>query len=623
MNPGYWGRILRVNLSTKEIGVDLHDEKFYRTYLGGRGVISYYLLTEVPANCDPLGPENVLVFAPSILTGTSLPGVSRNSIGAKSPLTGGYGEGEGGGDWGAKLRWAKYDGLVVTGASEKPVYINITADKVEIVDASELWGTEPYECSEKIASATGDAKASMAMIGKGGEQQVSFACIALGTHNYVGRSGLGAVMGSKQLKAVVVSGDHRLEIADKKKIQALSRKMVEGYKAGMETMTEMGTARGVPVVNGAGGFPTRNFQEGSFEGYENVTGRRMTDTILVDRKTCFGCPVRCKRVVEVKDKKCEVSRKYGGPEYESIAGFGSNCGIDDLEAVAKANEICNRYTVDTISAAAMISGAFECADRNLLPSELVDGLDLQFGSVDGMLDLLVQICEQKGLGEILSRGPQRAVEILGKETEAYFLHVKNQPLPFQEPRWKKGMGLGYALSPSGAEHMANIHDVLYTAEEAPTFAGAKNMGIMDALESNSLGAPKARLWAYMGINRSIHNILSICSFMPYNFDQITDAVQAVTGWNISSWEVMKVSERCFTMTRWFNVREGFTSEDDMLPQRFHEPLQNGALKGEFIDKDAFRETLDLTYSMLGWNEKTGVPGKGKLLELDLGWLVEA
>lgn len=622
MNTGYWGRILRVNLSTGQVGVDSHDEKFYRTYLGGRGFISYYLLKEVPANCDPLGPDNIMVFAPSILTGTMLPGASRNSIGAKSPLTGGYGEGEGGGDWGAKLRWAKYDGLVVTGVSDKPVYIHITEKEVVIRDASELWGTEPYECSEQIISEIDDPKASMAMIGKGGEQLVSFACIALGTHNYVGRSGLGAVMGSKNLKAVVVSGNNHPEVADKEKIQSLSKVMVAGYKAGMETMTEMGTARGVPVVNGAGAFPTRNFREGSFEGFENISGRRMTDTILVDRKTCFGCPVKCKRVVEVKDEKMSVTRNYGGPEYESVAGFGSNCGIDSIEAVAKANEICDRYTVDTISASAMIAGALECASKNLLSAELTDGLDLQFGSVDGMLGLLVQICEQEGLGKILSQGPQKAVEILGKETEPYFIHVKNQPLPYQEPRWKKGMGIGYALSPTGAEHMANIHDVLYAAEEAPTFAGAKNMGIMEALDPSSLGAPKARLWAYMGINKSIHNILCICSFMPYSFDHITEAVQAVTGWNISSWEVMKVSERCFNMTRWFNIREGFSSEDDRLPDRIYEPLENGALKGEYIDKDAFRETVNLTYAMLGWDEKTGIPSKGKLLELDLGWLME-
>jgi aldehyde:ferredoxin oxidoreductase len=398
--------------------------------------------------------------------------------------------------------------------------------------------------------------------------------------------------------------------------------MAANYATSLGTMTEMGTARGVPVVNAAGAFPTRNFQEGSFEGHQTLSGRWMTDTILVDRRSCHACPVRCKRVVEVKDPGLEVSRRYGGPEYESVAGFGSNCGIDDLRAVARANEICNRHTVDTITTAAMIAGAMECAQKGLLPSALTAGLELRFGSVEGMLALLEQIVRRQGLGAILAEGPREAVRQLGAATAECFVHVKGQPLPFQEPRWKTGMGIGYALSPTGAEHMANIHDVLYADTEAPTFAAAANMGILRATGTLELNRDKARLWAYMGVNRSVHNVVCLCSFMPYSFEQIVEMVRAVTGWNLSSWELMKISERCLCMARWFNAREGFTPSQDDLPPRCYEPLKSGALQGQAIDPALFAQTVRFTYDMLGWDRETGAPGRGKLYELDLGWLCE-
>jgi aldehyde:ferredoxin oxidoreductase len=429
-------------------------------------------------------------------------------------------------------------------------------------------------------------------------------------------------MGSKKLKAVFVRGHSRPQVADKENVKAVATWMRDNYKTPLGTMTEMGTARGVPVVNGAGGFPTRNFQEGSFEGHERLSGRYMTDTILVDRKSCFACPVRCKRVVEVKDKGSEVSRKYGGPEYESVAGFGSNCGIDDIKAVAKANEICDRFTIDTITSAAMISGAMECAEKGLLPDHLTEGIDLRFGSVDGMLTLLNLIARQEGLGAILAKGPKGAIKELGEACADCFVHVKGQPLPFQEPRWKTGMGIGYALSPTGAEHMSNIHDVVYADVDAPGFAEARAMGIHKATDTLVLNRDKARLWAYMGVNKSIHNVVCLCSFMPYGFNKIVEIIQAVTGWNMTNWELMKVSERCLNMARLFNAREGFTSSDDDLPERCYEPLKSGTLTGQAIDPDNFRSTVKSTYAMLGWDIQTGAPTPGKLLELGLDWLVE-
>jgi aldehyde:ferredoxin oxidoreductase len=622
MPNGYWGRILRVDLSNQKISIDEPDEKFYRAYLGGRGIIAHYLLKEVPPGCDPLGPDNILVFAASVLTGMGIPGAGRNSVGAKSPLTGGYGEGEGGGEWGVKLRWAGYDGLVVTGKSEKPVYLWINNDTVEIRDAAHLWGMEANETQSAIRQELGDPRASTAVIGPGGERLIRFACIALDMHNYIGRSGLGAVMGSKNLKAVAVNGKTRPTAAQPDSIKNFARWMFEHYETPLGTMKEMGTARGVPVVNSAGAFPTRNFREGSFEGFEKITGRTMTDTILVDRESCYACPVHCKRVVEVNDENMTVSRKYGGPEYEAIAGFGSDCGIDDLKSIAKANEICDRFTIDAISASMMISGAMECAELGLLPANLIDGLDLRFGSPKGMLDLLLQIVNRQGLGDILAEGPRNLAKELGMEAAGYFLHVKGQPLPFQEPRWKVGMGLGYAISPTGADHMANIHDNVYASDKAASFDPARNMGILDGVETSELSPAKARLFVYMMLNKSIYNSITMCAFMPYNLDMIVEEIKASTGWNTSNWEVLKATERALTMARAFNAREGFTAEDDTLPNRLFTPLLGGALKGKAIDRDQFFQTRNLAYDMLGWDRQNGGPKRWKLYELGLDFVVK-
>ena len=620
MPNGYWGRILRVNLSTGEVSVDEQDAKFYRTYLGGRGIVAHYLLKEVPPDCDPLGPENILVFAASVLTGTAIPGAGRNSAGAKSPLTGGYGEGEGGGDWGVKLRWAGYDGLVISGKAEKPVYLWINNDTVELRDASKLWGLEAYETQQAVLEQIGDKRASVAVIGPGAERLVRFACIALDMHDFLGRTGLGAVMGSKLLKAIAVNGKTRPEVANKDAVTDTARWMRDNYEAPLGTMQEMGTARGVAILNAAGGLPTRNFLEGSFEGYETLTGRYMTDTILVDRESCYACPVHCKRTVEVTDEGLEVTRKYGGPEYETISGFGSACGISDIKVVAKANEICDRFTLDTMSASLMISGSMEAAEKGLLPAELLDGLDLRFGSAEGLLGLLQRIADRQGLGDILAEGPYGVAVKLGEEVAAHILHVKGQPLPLHEPRWKTGMGIGFAISPTGADHMHNMHDAVYANEESPAFGAVRNMGILDAVDTFQLGPGKARLFDYMMLNKSVNNSLAMCSFMPYSLDMLVDQVKSVTGWNFSNWELLKATERALVMARAFNTMAGFTADDDILPDRFFEPLQGGTLKGKALDHAEFYATRDIVYDMLGWDRQTASPKSWKLYELGLDWV---
>jgi aldehyde:ferredoxin oxidoreductase len=269
----------------------------------------------------------------------------------------------------------------------------------------------------------------------------------------------------------------------------------------------------------------------------------------------------------------------------------------------------------------MISGAIECAEQDLLPAELLAGLDLRFSSTEGLLGLLEQIVQRTGLGDILAGGPSAVLERLGPEAAACFLHVKNQPLPLHEPRWKTGMGLGYALSPTGADHMHNIHDPVYANEESPAFAAARAMGILDAVDTFELGPAKARLYVYMLLNKSVNNSLAMCAFMPYSLDQMVDQVRAVTGWNVSAWEVLKATERALAMARVFNAREGFTADDDNLPERFFEPLAGGTLAGRAIDRDQFYQTREVAYDMLGWDRQMAAPRRWKLFELGLDWVV--
>ncbi len=622
MANGYWGCILRVDLSSGKITQDEPDELYYRTYMGGRGFIAHHLLKEVPVGCDPLGPDNILILAPSVITGTALPGSGRNSAGAKSPLTGGYGEGEGGGQWGVRLKWAGFDAVIFTGRSEKPVYLWINNGSAELRDASRVWGLEALETQAAIHSEIGDNRASLLAIGPAGERMVRYACIGLDCRNFMGRTGIGAVMGSKNLKAVAVSGNKRPPVHDKDGVMAIAQWLKDNYKKTHAEAQRLGTSRVVAKLNASGGLPTRNFKGGGFEGYETISGEHMEKTILVDRESCFACPVRCKRVVEYSGDGFHISRDYGGPEYETIGSFGSNCGISDLNAVAKANEICNRATLDTITAGMMISGAMECAEKGLLPSDLTQGLDLKFGSGPGMLALLDQIIKREGLGDILANGPLGIEEALGSQAASCFLHVKGQPLPMHEPRFKAGLGVGYVISPTGADHMHNIHDTAFADESLATFGIARNLGILEALDNLELSPAKARLFSYAMVMRSLKNCLCSCIFLPFDLSDLTEQVKVVTGWNVSDWELMKVSERALTMARAFNTREGFTAKDDVLPNRFFEPLDSGTLKGRALDREQFYDTRNLVFDMLGWGRESGAPKRWKLIELGLGWLAE-
>ncbi len=349
MPCGYNGKILRVNLSQGEISVQQPGENFYRRYLGGRGFVSYYLLTELEPGGEPLSPENKLIFAAGVVTGAPVGGCGRNSVGAKSPLTGAYGDAEVGGYFGAELKRAGYDAIVFEGKSPRPVYLWIEGEKAELRDAGHLWGKPTAEAQELIWQELGDREIRTAQIGPAGEKLVRYACVTNDITHAAGRTGMGAVMGSKNLKAVAVRGRKAVELANPEAVKALAKWLSDTVVSDNKAMYDHGTPYLVVPLNKRGGLPTRNFQQGAFEGADNLSGRLLTDTMLVARRSCWACPVHCKREVQLEGPY-SVSPTYGGPEYETIASVGSNCGVDDLKAVAKANEICNANGLDTISA---------------------------------------------------------------------------------------------------------------------------------------------------------------------------------------------------------------------------------------------------------------------------------
>lgn len=619
MPYGYTGNILRVNLTDKTFKIENYNEQFYRSYFGGRGFISYFLLKELKPGVEPLSSENKLIFAAGILTGGSFAGSGRHSIGAKSPLTNGYGESEAGGYWGTELKKAGFDGIIVEGKAHHPTYIWIHDGKVEIRDASHLWGKSTGEVQKQIIKELDEPKVRIAQIGPAGERMVRFACITHDLKHFAGRAGLGAVMGSKNLRAVVVRGSGSIEPADPVSIKKLSRWMNENFKKYSGPLHELGTGNLILPLNEIGGLPTRNFKESSFEGAANISAERMKEEIQAGTGTCYACPIRCKREVEV-GVPYNVTTEYGGPEYETLAALGSNCGIDDLKAVAKGNQLCNEWGLDTISTGSCISFAMECFENGLLSEKDTGGLQLNFGNASTMMELIPKIARREEFGKLLSEGVMRAAQVIGKESEQYAMHIKGQELPMHEPRLKQGMGLGYAVSPTGADHCHNIHDTIYVKEN-PRLEYLKSIGHMEPLPVDDLSLKKVKMLIYDFFRSTLINSAGLCYFLAWGPEHQAELVRGMTGWNSTTMELFKVIERGVTMARCFNLREGFGASDDYLNERFFTPLLEGPLKGVSVSKEKFDRALKGYYRMLGWND-AGEPTIDKLNELGIEWVAE-
>jgi aldehyde:ferredoxin oxidoreductase len=622
MPHGYNGKILRVDLENESINVEEPQDTLYCRYLGGGTLALYYLLKESRPKSDPLGPENILVFSGSVISGTPAAGLSRFSVAAKSPLTGAFGESEAGGWWIPELKFAGFDAIVIKGKAQRPAYLWIHDGEAEIRDARRLWGKFSKETQEEIRTELGDERIRIASIGPAGEKLVKVACILNELKHANGRTGLGAVMGSKNLKAIAVRGKKKMEVADEDGVKRLTKWLKDTYEEPYFSIGNLGTSRVTVMLSEQGILPTFNFREGSFEGAEAISGETMSKTILIRRGTCYGCFVRCKREVQFSEPY-SVDPIYGGPEYETVAAFGSMCGIDDLKAISWANQLCNAYGLDTISTGSLISFAMECYENGVLKKGDTGGMDLRFGNVEAMIRMVKMIGKREGLGDILAEGFSSAVDKFGKGADRFAIHVKGMPLPFHEPRGKAGVGLGYAVSPTGPDHMEYPHDPFWATEAGITLL--RPLGILEPVDVLDLGPKKVRIFMVLQQYWDLLNSLGVCMFTakpfgPHTFTEIVDYVKAVTGWETSLFDLLKVGERHANMARIFNLREGFTSKDDTLPDRLFNPMEGGALKGKKIDKEQFSKTIETYYQMMGWDSETGVPKKEKLAELDLDWL---
>lgn len=622
MPYGYNGKILHVNLNDSSCEIEEPSENFYRTYVGGGGLSAYYLLKGLKPGTDPLSANNILVVALSVITGAPLSGFSRYTLAAKSPLTGAFAETEAGGYFGPELKFSGFDAIVIKGKAPQPVYLWIKNGHLEIRDATAVWGLENGDALDRIREEVGEPKARVASIGPAGERQVLFSNVMNECSHANGRTGMGAVMGSKNLKAVACRGDSKnIEFADPdnvKKLVSWHNNRIKVHQPNIN-YSKFGTPMFVMGLNAAGILPTRNFKAGVFKGAEKI-GIPGYEKILKRAGTCYRCAVACKRVVDVPD----VNPRYGGPEYECLGALGSLCCIDDIGSISKANEMCNRYGLDVISTGAVIAFAMECFEENVLTASDNDGRKVLFGDAEGMLDLVEKINTRQRLGGTLALGVKRAAKIIGNGAERFAFTIKGQEIPLHDPRGKTGIGLSYALSPTGADHMETPHDTAFIGDGVNFI---KPLGLLDPTEPVLLNEAKVRFFKQGQFCWSMNNLLGICCFvaaplLALKFEKIVEAVSAITGWETNLWELIRATERSEVMMRVFNNREGFKPEDDRLIRRFHEPLPDGPSKGNYINENDLKNAIQLYYDMMGWDSE-GKPTRGKLIDLNLDWLPEA
>ena len=571
------GRILRVDLTEGRIWTEEPGDAFYRKYPGGRAIIAHYLLTEVPPETDALGPDNRLIFAMGPITGVQLPGNARHSVGAKSPLTGFYGEGEAGGFWNAELKDAGWDAIVVQGAAIKPVYLWIDDLNVEIRDAGHLWGKITGDVEEAIQLELG-VTVRVAQTGIAGENLVKIASVCNDLNEFAGRCGMGAVMGSKKLKAIAVRGSNRTTPVDIGPIRETTRWVPTTFGEGQEhfIMHEWGTGARVRSKQIEGHVISHNFRDGMLEGAENVDAQAMKATVVNRMDGCFACSVRCKKRVKFATANVTVDEKYGGPEYESFGAIGSNCGVVDMITICKACEMMNYLSLDSISTGSAIAWAMEMVELGKLTPDDLQGAELRWGNGEDLLAMIEMIARREGIGKLLAEGATLAARQLGKDSEKYVVAVKGLDLGMHDPRAMEGMRKQFPVSPVGGDHCGAAH-------KGP----------------------------------SLMNTLGICQMLVYDDDRMLALLNAATGWDMDAAEMDDVYERGITMTRLFNLREGATAADDKLPWRMHQPLALGPMKDQVLSEDlVLSETRDY-YESRGWDRESGVPDGATVERLGL------
>ncbi|MCW4020139.1 MAG: aldehyde ferredoxin oxidoreductase family protein [Candidatus Bathyarchaeota archaeon] len=611
MFGGYIGKILRVNLSNGRISEEVVKESVLRKYVGGSGLAAKILFDETSRETDPLSPENVLIFMTGPATGTQVPLSGRYQVVSKSPLTGIFGESDSGGTWGPELKKAGFDGIVIVGRASKPAYLWVCDGEAELKDAEHLWGVDTYDLDGVVKKET-DEKSVVASIGPAGEKLVRIASV-MNDGKYgrtAGRCGLGAVMGSKRLKAVSVRGTGTVEAVHSEKLSASVKGVASSIVENAKSQHDYGTSGSMTGMEYIGDLPVKNWLKGSWQvGAEKLSGQTMAKTILTGRYYCSGCVIGCGREVKFE------SEKYGkvdgaGPEYETLGMLGANCLVDDLEAVAKANELCNRYGVDTISAGAVIAFAMECYEKGLVTKEDTEGIALKWGDADAMIEMVEKIGKREGLGWLLGEGVKIASEKIGGLSTEYAVHTKGLEIPAHDPRAYYSQGLAYATSNRGACHLQSLSHIF---ERSVTIPDLGYPEVQDRFEVEGKGELVAKTQDLM----CMFDSMKVCKFILFGGikpPQLVEWLNWVTGWNMTLEEFMRTGERIFNLKRLYNVREGVSRKDDVLPPRIltHKRGEGGSAES----LPPLGEHLAQFYEYRGWDE-TGIPTQKKLAELSL------
>lgn len=601
MYYGWAGKILRIDLSKRKILKQPLSQQLARNFVGGRGLGAKILFDELKPRTDPLSENNILIVAVGPLTGTSIP-TSRCVFVTKSPLTHAYLCSFMGGFFPAELKFAGYDALIVSGKAEEPVYIWIKDDEVEIRNAKEVWGMQTDETEKKIRQET-DPKARVACIGPAGENLVKYACV-IADRRAAGRGGVGAVMASKNLKAIAVRGSGQVNIADPETFKKLRKNLFKEVTSVPQMLSRYGSSGVVSIMNELGVLPTRNFITGVFEGIEKISGETF-DKFTIKKETCFSCPIGCGQVRVVKDGPY-AGFETVGPEYETIVMFGSHCGNSCPEAIIAADSLCDKLGLDTMSTGYVIGFVMDLYEKGILSKEETDGLDLRFGNHQAIIEMIKKIAFKDGIGKILAEGSLGAAKKIGRGAEKYVMAVKGLEMPGYDPRGLKGHGLSIATSNRGA-----CHNRGYATQETRGWPwhedrfAVKGKGRLAAINQNRCCIIDYSIW---------------CLFFAFrvNFEVYTAKfLPAVTGIDDfgSVDELLKIGERINNVERAFNVREGFTRKDDIFPERFlKEPMPEGNSKGQIFE---MKPMLDEYYEVRGWDLETGIPKREKLEELGL------
>ncbi len=601
---GYAGKLLYVDLSKGSLEDRETPAQLAQAFLGGRGLGAAILYKELAPKVDPLGPKNILIFMAGPTDGTLLPSCPRWAVVTKSPLTGMYLCNSAGGFFGPELKFAGHDGIVIKGKAKSPVYIYIQDDKVELRDAEKLWGKLTDETEREIRKELKDNRVRVACVGPAGENLVKYANIQSDLRS-IGRGGAGAVMASKNLKAIAVRGHGKFEVADEEGLSTLVRELHANMKESeaVKNFSKWGTTQFVDPINEAGLWPTRNFQEGVFEGAGKINAEIMRKQIVKRDTACFGCPIACGKYSIVADGKY-AGTIVEGPEYETLWSFGAQCGVDDLGAIAAANMWCDKYGIDTISAGNTIGFAMECYERGLLTKRDTDGLELKFGNHEVFLPLLKKIALREGIGDLLAEGVREMAKRLKHGAENFAMHVKGMELPAYDPRGAWGMGIAYATSCRGGCHLK---------------AWTLGVEVMHPKYDRFSPEGKGKLVFGLQNERAVIDSMGVCVLgaRGIGIDEMVRIITVMTGWNFNSKKLLEAGERVYNVERLIAIREGITRKDDTLPPRLlTEVLPRGPSKGVHLRREDLDQMLNEYYTVRGW-DRNGKPTKVKLEELGI------